>query len=492
MTGKMTEIERWGRFELVLQGPREGNPYAEQEIRGYFGRDGQETMVRGFYDGDGVYRIRFMPGQEGRWTYRTESAAPELDGHAGWFACTPAEADNHGPVQVQDEYRFAYADGGSYFPFGTTCYAWIHLDEDMQRQTLATLAEAPFNKLRMCIFPKHYAFNSQAPDHCPFERRDDGSFDFERFEPVFFAKLERRIADLQQLGIEADLILFHPYDKGRWGFDAMEPAVDESYLRYVIARLSSFRNVWWSLANEYDFMEAKTMADWDRLLQLTQAEDPYGHLRSIHNGTRMYDHDSVVFYDHKQPWITHVSAQHWDATLPPIWHRQFRKPIIVDECCYEGNLPQRWGNVTGEELVRRFWDVAARGGYCTHGETFADEQDTIWWAKGGKLHGESPERIRFLREVLEEAPEGCKPIPEVYDVPTIGIEGQYYLQYFGIHRPAYRILDLPAGIRFKAEIIDTWNMSVTEIEEEMSGTCRLNLPDKIYQAVRLTRMVGRD
>ena len=24
---------------------------------------------------------------------------------------------------------------------------------------------------------------------------------------------------LNRLGIEADLILFHPYDKGRWGFD---------------------------------------------------------------------------------------------------------------------------------------------------------------------------------------------------------------------------------------------------------------------------------
>ncbi|OMF21789.1 hypothetical protein BK133_27605 [Paenibacillus sp. FSL H8-0548] len=72
-----------------------------------------------------------------------------------------------------------------------------------------------------------------------------------------------------------------------------------------------------------------------------------------------------------------------------------------------------------------------------------------------KLHGDSPMRIRFLQTILETAPENYKPIPEVYDVPTIGIEGEYYLQYCGIHHPAYRIIELP---------------------------------DKIYQAVRLTRV----
>ena len=35
--------------------------------------------------------------------------------------------------------------------------------------------------------------------------------------------------------IEADLILFHPYD--RWGYATMPAEADDRYLRYVIARL---------------------------------------------------------------------------------------------------------------------------------------------------------------------------------------------------------------------------------------------------------------
>ena len=68
-------------------------------------------------------------------------------------------------------------------------------------------------------------------------------WDFEKFNPAFFRHLEKRIDDLNQLGIETDLILFHPYDKGRWGFDAMPNEVNIRYIKYVMARISSFKNV---------------------------------------------------------------------------------------------------------------------------------------------------------------------------------------------------------------------------------------------------------
>ena len=69
--------------------------------------------------------------------------------------------------------------------------------------------------------------------------------------------MEQRIAQLRDLGIEADVIIFHPYDEGHWGFDRMPADADDRYLRYLVSRLAAFRNVWWSLANEYDFMKEK-------------------------------------------------------------------------------------------------------------------------------------------------------------------------------------------------------------------------------------------
>jgi hypothetical protein len=486
--GKEKRVQRWELFELELTGLEVGNPYLDVQVQAVFRFHQRSVKVDGFYDGGSSYRVRFMPDATGEWTYETHSNQAELDGVAGTFTCIEPEANNHGPVRIRNDIKFAYEDGTPYYPFGTTCYAWIHQEQALQEQTLRTLEESPFNKIRMCVFPKNYSFNFDEPEHFPFAGSAASGFDFTRFNPAFFANLEARLMGLLELGIEADLILFHPYDKGRWGFDRLDARTEEFYLRYVIARLGAFRHVWWSLANEYDFMAEKAMPDWDRLLRYVQDHDPYVHLRSIHNGTKMYDYASVKMYDHAKPWVTHCSIQHWDATMASIWRDQYKKPIVIDEICYEGNIPQRWGNISGEEMTRRFWDGVTRGAYVTHGETFVHPQDEIWWAKGGRLYGESAKRIAFLRELIEAAPAACRPIPEVRDVPAFGVPGQYYLHYYGIHQPLYRIVDLPEGETFRAEIIDTWNMEITPIEQPMSGTCRVDMPGKPYIALRIERI----
>ena len=60
-----------------------------------------------------------------------------------------------------------------------------------------------------------------------------------------------------------------------------------------MARLAAYRNVWWSMADEYDSVAEKTMADWDRYFRIVRASDPYGHLRSVHNGQRLRSQQAV-------------------------------------------------------------------------------------------------------------------------------------------------------------------------------------------------------
>lgn len=483
-------VECWGMFEAALAGTNAGNPFRDVRLAASFRHGQREMKVYGFYDGNGRYKIRFMPDAVGRWSFATSSSDPSLDGLSGEFECTAAGAGNHGPVRVAGNCHFAYADGTPYVPFGTTCYAWIHQSEERQRETLAALERSPFNKIRMCVFPKWYAYNSAEPDRFPFPGSREAGFDLDRFDPSFFAKLEQRIRELAALGIEADLILFHPYDKGHYGFDRMDASRDEAYLHYAIARLAAYRNVWWSLANEYDFMEEKQKEDWDRLFAVVLENDPYRHLRSIHNGTKMYDWKSLDLYDHGKPWVTHVSLQHWDLTATDVYRGEFGKPVVVDECCYEGDIPRRWGNISGEEMTHRFWEGVARGGYVGHGETYVHPEQVLWWSHGGTLHGSSPERIAFLRRIVEEAPPYLEPVADMKDVPAIGVPGDYYLLYFGIHRPSSRSFEFPEGAAFAADLIDTWSMTIEPIEGEFSGACTIKLPGKPYHALRIRRRTG--
>ena len=256
----MNTIPCYDLFELSLSGPQDGNPFLDVQLSAQFQFGSRVVHCEGFYDSGGIFRLRFMPDRPGEWTYTTRSNSPALDKQSGAFTCVPARAGVHGPVRVSGRTHFAYDDGVPYFQVGTTCYAWNHQGEKLESQTLATLAGSPFNKLRMCAFPKHYTFNHNEPELHAFERGSDGAFDFTRFNPAFFQHLEQRIAQLGDLGIEADLILFHPYD--RWGYATMPFEVDQRYLHYLVARLAAYRNIWWSFANEWDLM-TKSMADWD-------------------------------------------------------------------------------------------------------------------------------------------------------------------------------------------------------------------------------------
>lgn len=470
-------IAQWDIFELVLEGPEAGNPFMDVEFGADFTFQHRTVKVRGFYDGDGRYKVRFMPDVIGGWTYTTWSNVDALDGEAGAFTCVEAAGDNHGPVRVHKTFHFVYEDGSPYVPVGTTCYVWNHQGDRLEEKTLETLKTAPFNKMRMCVFPKHYTFNQNEPEYHAFERLEDGGFDFERFNPAFFRHLEQRIGDLRDLGIEADLILFHPYD--RWGYATMPSEVDDRYLRYLIARLAAYRNVWWSMANEYDLMQAKTMQDWDRFFKIVQTEDPYQHLRSVHN--------CRAFYDHNKPWVTHCSIQRHDLTQVNAWRDAYRKPIVVDECAYEGDIQHNWGNITAEEMSHRFWEGFSRGGYVGHGETYLHSEDILWWSKGGVLHGKSPARIAFLREIMEAGPP-IDPVVSNWNLSASGSGDDYFLFYMGRHRPAFKEIDLPEAGVYSVEVIDTWAMTITPVAGTFSGKTRVDLPAKPYMAIRISRV----
>lgn len=468
-------VECWDIFELSLDGPSSGNPFVDVRLGARFTQGDAVFTPEGFYDGDGVYRIRFMPNAPGEWTYVTQSNCDELDGRKGAFTCVEATPGNHGPVRVHDTFRLAYADGTPHFSVGTTCYAWAHQGDEMEEQTLETLETAPFNKMRMCVFPKAYAYNRNEPEHYAYEGKPLKDWDFKRFNPAFWHHFELRVAQLRDRGIEADIIIFHPYD--RWGFKDMGHENNLFYLRYLVARLAAYRNVWWSFANEYDLLKWP-MEHWDQYMQLVQQIDPYDHLRGIHN--------CRGWYDHTKPWVTHCSIQNSDFARTQEVREKYGKPAVYDECRYEGNIPQGWGNITAEQMTHFFWMGSLAGCYVGHGETYKHPDDLLWWAKGGVLRGQSPPRIQFMKDTIEALPyqEMTPDFSHHPDVCVLARPGECYLVYFAARKPV--TIALPAGRPYKVDGIDTWAMKSLPIGTAGPGEFEFAPPKPGY-AIRITR-----
>jgi hypothetical protein len=447
-------VERWKIFEASFPRSRNGN------LSAIFRKGDRAIRVQGFYDGAGAERIRFMPDSIGEWTFVTNR------GEHGGFRCSPAGKGNHGPVIVQDSRHLCHADGTPHVSFGTTCYGWIHQNEQLESRTLVSLRGSPFNKVRMCILP-----TESDPVRRPF--LPDFSFDV-----TFFQHLDRRIQDLCDLGIQADLILFHPYD--RIGYGDLPADLNRRYLRYMVARYAAYQNVWWSIANEYDLVKNKKQPEWDDFFRIVEESDPHRHLRSIHY--------SKVFYDYAKPWVTHMSLQSDQFEKTAQWQAEYAKPIVFDECKYEGNIDRRWGNLPGEEMMRRFWIGMVSGAYVGHGETYHRGDGAAWISKGGELLGESPRRIAFLKEVFEGAPAAeLEAVPGSY-YPCIAKTKDYYLYFFDLHQPDEYEFQLPddAGA-FRGDLLDPWEMTSTRLEGSYRGKFLLKLLQKPYLAIRFQK-----
>jgi hypothetical protein len=297
---------------------------------------------------------------------------------------------------------------------------------------------------------------------------DEGERDYTRPEYAFFRNFDRRVEQLMEMGVQADVILFHPYDI--WGYFKMGHELNERYVRYMIARISAYRNVWWSLANEWDIPGIKEAIDWEGIGTLLQTEDPHHRFRGIHNWYGSEDH----FYDHTRPWITHTCTQTSQFYNAIKWREKYQKPLLFDEMRYEGDVPSGWGKLTGQEMTSYFWMAGLSGGYPMHGETFENHADgsteVRWWAKGGTLVGESPERIAYFRSIMEEAPvqemtpafvDHGDPVNLETNLYTLAREGAYYMAYVADSGQVIE-LDLAGDSGYTMEILDTWNMEVVE------------------------------
>ena len=430
-------VEQWGVYEISQQGPADFpsfNAFVEVTYNATFtdvAGGGGPITVPGFYDELGTYKVRFSPPRTGAWNFTTSSNTPTLPSLSGGFNCTSPALNNHGPVitDPSNPRVFVYAgDGSLHFSVGSTSYAWAHVNDDNAAATLASLRGGPFNKLRMTVFPKYYPYTHMEPPDFAYAHAGappapcfeccpsyNATFDLTRFHAPFWQRFEGYVATMSSMGIEADIILFHPYDGGHWGFDCMGPVADEAYLRYAAARLSAYRNVWWSMANEWSNLLCKgpggSQTYWDTLFRILHSADVHGRRTSIHN--------NAIYYNHSQPWITHISMQCRNASCVDMARENWTaKPVVMDEVRYEGNITATWGQLSAESMTQRFWMFLAKGAYCGHSECMLPSNWTdacanqnactcspnMWWNHGGSLVGHSSPAIAWFRDFVESLP----------------------------------------------------------------------------------------
>ena len=117
-----------------------------------------------------------------------------------------------------------------------------------------------------------------------------------------------------------EVLIYTDDDRGMWGYPDMNAKCphpehnwcDRLYIKYIVARIGAFSNVWWTITSEWQSLESegvKYKSDWLELGTLLSEEDKHHREASIH-GTGW---PKRPYYSHGEDWITHISLQGSEA-----------------------------------------------------------------------------------------------------------------------------------------------------------------------------------
>jgi hypothetical protein len=126
-------VPRWQTRDLAFKSTRNhDNPFVVEFSAEVTGPGGIHFSQLGFYDGEGTWKIRLGPNAPGKWSVRTVSSDPQLDGKTvGDIICVEQKNPRvHGGLLVHPEHphHFIREDGTRFFYSGFECDWLFALD----------------------------------------------------------------------------------------------------------------------------------------------------------------------------------------------------------------------------------------------------------------------------------------------------------------------------------------------------------------------------
>ncbi len=378
-------VQKWTRFEAAFTSERTyANAVQEVELLVVFSSpSGRRHRVRGFWDGERSWKVRFSPEERGRWSYRTEAKPSDsgLDAQAGEFECVSSAADNplygRGALRVAPSGRhFEHADGTPFFWLADT--AWngpLKADARSWQAYLEDRSAKGFTAVQF-VTTQWRAAAANADARPAFYGRERVAIDVE-----FYRWLDERIDALNARGMVAAPVLL-------WAVGGATSELnpgnflpeDQAVLlaRYMVARYGAHHVVWF-LGGDGDYRGEKA-EPWKRIGRAVFDAHSPARPATMHPGGRQW----VAAEFAAESWFSFVGYQsghaarpedlRWQVEGPPSreW-ATYAKPVINLEPCYEAHLAGGLGRAFDAFMVRRasYWSVllapTAGVSYGAHG-----------------------------------------------------------------------------------------------------------------------------
>ncbi len=268
-----TEIKIWGKLEINFASSKTyENPV--QEIR-WFGFDfisptGVKRKVRGFWDGDNTWKVRFQPNEIGSWSWKSSCSDKEnstLHGLEGAFECLPNDSKlaiyKHGAIRhAKGKYHFSHSDGTPFFWVAGTAWNGLMKSTDKEWNTyLKHRRDHHYNTIQF-VTTQFRGLDKNAEGLVAFE--GSGTI---TINPEFFKRMDKKIDEINSYGLVASpaILWALQFAEGRDLNPGNYLPIDQAEILagYIVARYQG-NHVLWLLAGDGkydDYYEAR----WKRI-----------------------------------------------------------------------------------------------------------------------------------------------------------------------------------------------------------------------------------
>lgn len=327
----LLSVEKWGRLDIAISNDRNyANPYKDVQLDVVCtGPDGKELSFCGFYDGGKIWRFRFMPSVAGSWKYRAVFS-DGAQGVNGGFSVVNSNlpglliANRTNPLWFSGTEKQLLVRG---FHVGDRFFASNWPNEKRE----AFLDWVTDHKYNFLTIASHY-LNRQ-------EKGRGNDWETPKLWPLDAAEYRKMEKILDELAERQ--IYVYPF-AGFFGKSSnypVDPAEQEQYIRYTLARIGCFWNVVFNVAGPEPNLKDGWLLSGDvrRLGKLIKDNDIYNHLLTVHNagGDDPYkDSDWTSFGTLQGPKT--LDRQVLSNGL--LKNHNAAKPLLAQETLWPGNV----------------------------------------------------------------------------------------------------------------------------------------------------------
>lgn len=254
MSAQLTDALRWKKYELkFFSSVVYENPVQDLKMMEVtFTSPGGNTMtINAFWDGDNIWKARFMPNETGTWTFETQcsdSGNAGLNGQKGSFLCINNSDQKdiyiHGPViNPPGTYYLTHSDGTPFFYLA--CTAW--------NGALKSTKEEWDKYLQQRVSNNYNVIQLVTTQWRGCDKSSEGLVAFEgsgriKINPRFFRLIDEKIDRVNELGLVAAPVILWALQNGSGR--ELSPGYylpdDQAILlaKYIVARYGGNQVIW--------------------------------------------------------------------------------------------------------------------------------------------------------------------------------------------------------------------------------------------------------